>query len=161
MKYYRLLQAWHEHDHIEFSLVNSHEKAAAVRDTSERATLAASLRQRLNNSRNMVLIVGARTRFDTDWIPYEIEYAVDNCGIPIIAAYPRYSWITDPSALRELWPEALRQRIDSRTAQVIHVAFAQEPLKAAISKYDHDDLPGGSLVYYTAKAYENWGLRPS
>jgi hypothetical protein len=159
MKYYRLLQAWHEHDDIEFNLVNSHDKASAVRDTSERATLATSLRERLNNSRNMVLIVGQTTRFDRDWIPFEIEYAVDTCGIPLIAAYPDYQSITDPGALSGLWPDSLAQRIASGTAQVIHVAFRRLPIRAAVATYDHDDLPGGPLTYYTADTYKMWGLR--
>ena len=33
------------------------------------------------------LIISPNTKNDTDWVPYEIEYGVDNCKLPIIAAY--------------------------------------------------------------------------
>src|SRR5262244_97010 len=50
MKYYRMLQAWHQHEKIEFSLVNSHDESSAVRDSSKRETLRRSLMERLRNS---------------------------------------------------------------------------------------------------------------
>ena len=77
IKYYRTLQMWHEHEKIDFRFVNSHEKASAVRDSSKKDTLRQSLMQRLRNSRNMLLIVGENTRFDTDWVPFEIAQAID------------------------------------------------------------------------------------
>lgn len=43
MKYYRLLHAWHAHEKIEFTLINSHDKASAVRDKSLRETLRRQL----------------------------------------------------------------------------------------------------------------------
>src|SRR6266700_7984256 len=85
--YYTLLRAWDANKNHDFKLVNSHEKASAVRDSSKKSTLRASLLERLRNSRNMVLIIGERTRYDTDWVPFEIEQAVDTYEIPIIAAY--------------------------------------------------------------------------
>jgi hypothetical protein len=103
IRYYRMLKAWHEHDDIEFRFVNSHEKTSGVRDTSMKETLRRSLRERLNNSKNMVLIVGPTTRMDVDWVPFEIAHAVDVCKIPIIAAYTGYEKITMPSQLSALF----------------------------------------------------------
>lgn len=77
MTYYNLMRAWSARPDDDFTLVNSHEKAAAVRDTSAAATLRRSLHERLANSKNMVLIIGETTRTDTDWVPFEIEQAVD------------------------------------------------------------------------------------
>ena len=39
IKYYRLLKMWHEHDDVGFRFINSHDKVAAVRDTSKKETL--------------------------------------------------------------------------------------------------------------------------
>jgi stress response protein SCP2 len=98
--YYRLLCAWNAHKHHDFSIVNSHEKFSAVRDSSMKATLRASLLERLRNSKNMLLIVGETTREDTDWVPFEIANAVDTYSIPIIVAYTAYDGaIRNPSAL--------------------------------------------------------------
>ena len=160
IKYYRMLTAWHEHDAIEFRLIDSHEKSSAVRDSSSRERLRAVLAQRLRNSKNMVLIIGATTRSDTDWVPYEIQYAVDTCGLPIIAAYPGLDFVVAPMALSYLWPAALAARIHSGSAHVIHVPFKREPLRDAISQFSPDNYPvGQGLTVYSAEAYREFGIR--
>lgn len=158
--YYNLMKAWSAKTDDDFTMINSHEKAAAVRDTSKRATLRASLLQRLRNSKNMVLVIGASTRRDRDWVPFEIEKAVDLYGLPIIASYPGYECILNPEALRDLWPATLEKRIDQRTARVVHIAFKKRPLAAAIDQFTLQNLPGGALAYYSQKAYRSWGLEP-
>ena len=40
-RYYSTLQAWAANKNIDFNFVNNHEKTYAVRDTSQRATLHA------------------------------------------------------------------------------------------------------------------------
>lgn len=160
IKYYNLLRAWRERDDYEFRFINSHEKAE-VRDSSSRETLRRRLAERLRNSRNMVLILGETTRFDTDWVPYEISYAIDGCAIPIIAAYPGYRAILNPASHRTKWPRALADRIDDGTAYVIHVPFKREPLNAAIAQFDHDNLPTDGLTYYLRETYRNkFGIDP-
>ena len=47
IKYYRTLQMWDAHQSIDFKLIDSHEKTAAVRDTSLRSTLRNRLQERL------------------------------------------------------------------------------------------------------------------
>jgi hypothetical protein len=158
MKYYNLLRAWHVRDDNDFQFVNSHDKTAAVRDSSRRETLRRRLVERLNNSKNMVLIIGKTTWQDTDWVPFEIEYAVDDCGIPIIAAYTGYGYIMAPAELRSLWPTALETRIDSQAARVIHIPFRQEPLTAAVSQFDLNKPPSTPLSYYTRETYQRWGF---
>lgn len=159
IRYYRMLKAWHEHDHIEFEFINSHDKVAGVRDTSTKATLRRSLVERLNKSKNMVLIIGQTTRFDTDWVPFEIEYAVDACKIPIIATYTGYHWITgSPEQLRGLWPAAFASRIDKGTVRAIHIPFKQRAIDDAIGQFSHEKLPATPLNYYTADAHRTFGI---
>lgn len=158
IKYYNLLKAWSAKSDDNFAMVNSHEKASAVRDSSTKETLKASLLLRLRNSRNMVLIVGDTTRFDDDWVPLEIEYAIDTYEIPIIATYPGYGKILNPKALSGLWPLALADRIADDSAKVIHIPFKKEPLADAIDQFTHDNPPKASLTYYSAEAYRNWGI---
>src|SRR5713226_9300306 len=111
--YYNLMKAWTEKTDDDFTMINSHEKASAVRDASLHRTLRNSLLERLRNSKNMVLIIGETTRLDTDWVPFEIEQAVDAYKIPIIAAYTVYETaIRDPKALSNYWPNALKIRIN-------------------------------------------------
>jgi len=157
--YYNLLKAWTAKADDDFSMVNSHDKASAVRDSSKRATLQASLLERLRNSKNMLLIIGQTTRFDTDWVPFEIQQAIDEYKIPIIAAYPDYEYILDPTQLRGLWPSVLTRRIDNGTAHVIHIPFKKAPIADAIDRFNFNNYPNGSgLGWYTRETYQQWGL---
>jgi hypothetical protein len=159
IKYYNLLKAWRAAPDYAFRFVDSHEKTGAIKDTSKRATVAQSLRTRLNNSKNMVLIIGKTMREDTDWIPLEIEHAIDVCEIPIIAAYPSYSVITNPALLSELWPPALSRRIALSHAHVNHIPFAKAPINSAITQFSHENYPlGGGLGIYSYQTYQSWGL---
>jgi hypothetical protein len=159
MKYYNLLKAWNEHEDHPLYFVNSHEKTESVRDSSKRETLRDVLVTRLRNSKNMVLIIGQTTRFDTDWIPFEISYAIDECEIPIIAAYPNFDYIMSPGELSAWWPAALASRIQNGSAHVIHVPFRKEPLVDAIPRFSHEEYPvNGGLGFYSRDAYRGWGF---
>lgn len=156
--YYNLMKAWSAKTDDDFTMINSHEKAAAVRDSSKKSTLRASLQQRLRNSKNMVLIIGETTKNDKDWVPFEIQQAVDAYKIPIIAAYTKYESILAPAQLRSHWPNALLERIDNNTAHVIHIPFKKAPILDAIGQFNHNNQPSTSLNHYTAEAYREFGI---
>jgi hypothetical protein len=159
IKYYNLLKAWHVREAMDFEFVNSHDKTSAVRDSSSKETLKRALRTRLNNSKNMILIIGKTTREDTDWVPFEIAHAIDDCEIPIIAAYPGYGRIFQAAELRWLWPGALHSRIQSGAAHVIHIPFKQAALADAVTQFSHEKYPiGGGLGTYSLEAYTSWGI---
>lgn len=159
--YYNLMKAWTARTDDEFTMNNSHDKASAVRDSSSKATLRASLLERLKNSKNMVLIIGETTLLDDDWVPFEIEKAVDVYEIPIIVAYTGIATpIRTPSALRAFWPAALATRIDNGTAHAIHIPFKKAALLDAISQFSHNKFPaGGGLGYYNDEAYVNFCIQ--
>ena len=158
--YYNLMKAWTAKTDDDFTMNNSHDKASAVRDSSKKATLRASLLERLKNSKNMVLIIGETTLLDDDWVPFEIEKAVDTYKIPIIAAYTGYATpIRNPSVLKEHWPSALADRINNGTASVIHIPFKKAALLSAISQFSHNSLPnGGGFGFYNDDAYKSFGI---
>ncbi len=163
IKYYNLIKAWTEREDDDFSLINSHDKTAAVRDSSLRETLRTRLVTRLNNSKHLLLILGKTRKEDTDWVPLEIRHAIDECKIPIIAAY---SDIAGPilcpsisSNIASYWPAALKSRIENKTAGVIHIPFKKAAIKAAIGHFDHNNFPkGGALGWYTKETYDGWGI---
>ena len=160
IKYYNLIKAWTGKTDDDFSMVNSHDKTAAVRDSSNRETLRSQLVTRLNNSKHLLLIIGNTTKEDTDWVPFEISHAVDTCNIPIIAAYTLIDKpIYNPSALSIYWPKALESRIDNETAGVIHIPFKREVIKASISQFEPDEFPKAKgLGYYSEAAYRSFGI---
>lgn len=159
IKYYNMMKAWDASKSIEFSFTDSHDKTSSVRDSSKRATLERRLKERLNNSKHLVLILTSNTRNDTDWVPFEIQYAIDDCKIPVIAVYPDYRVVVAPGGLSHLWPSALASRISNSQAHVIHIPFAQAPLLDAIGRFSiHDMSPNGSQVHYTTQAHRDWRL---
>lgn len=157
MKYYTLLKGWNVRDD-DFSFVNSHEKTNAVRDSSRKDTLRRTLIERMNNSKHLLLIIGATTKNDTDWIPFEIRYAVETCKIPIIVVYTGYNTIMDPLALSSLWPYELAKAIKNQQIGIIHVPFKKKPISDAISQFDMNNHPKTTLNYYNREAYVQWGL---
>jgi hypothetical protein len=157
IKYFNIMKAWHEHDDIDFRFVNSHDKVSSVRDTRKLITLFASFRERLSNSKNFILIVGNRTRFDTDCVPYEIRYAIDTCGLPIICTYPGQGPVLDCAPLRTLLPQALRERIASNTARTVHVPFDRNLIDKAIRQFDVNNLPEWTETVFTVQTYRKHG----
>ena len=153
IKYYRMLKAWHENDGTDFRFVNSHEKVDAVKDSASKAKIIASLKQRLDNSKNMILILGPTTKNDTDFVPFEISYAVDVCEIPIIVAYTEFGGIAYPESHKADWPAALASRIGNGTAKAFHIPFKRAAIDDAMSRFDVNNLPDGALVHYT-KEYQ-------
>lgn len=158
--YYNLMKAWTAKTDDEFTMNNSHDKASAVRDSSKVATLKASLLERLRNSKNMVLIIGETTLLDDDWVPFEIEKAVDLYEIPIIAAYTGFALpIRIPTQFRSSWPRSLATRIDNGSAHVIHIPFKKAAILAAIGQFSHNALPvGNGLGFYDDAAYRSFGI---
>ena len=157
IRYYRMLKAWHEQDSVDFKFVNSHDKVAACRDSSSRQTIMRSLRLRLDNSKNMVFIVGSTTKDDTDFVPYEIQYSVDTCGIPIIVAYTGYETIMEPAGMRSKWPKALAARIDASTVRAIHIPFKRRFIDMAIRQFTLSSPPADALTYYNREAHIELG----
>ncbi len=156
-KYYRTMQMWDSHKSIDFKFVDSHEKTAAVRDSSQRHTLETRIRARLSMSKNMVVILSSRTRRRGSLLSYEIEQAVDKYKLPLIIAYVDYDVIANPSTLQAYWPESLVKRIDNHSAKAIHIPFFKSALLEAISQFNINNLPGTSLNYYTKDAHQSFG----
>lgn len=84
MKHYRLLEAWRENNNIDFNFYNAHDLNLA-RDTSQIESIRSQLRERLNNSKAFLLLVGEKTKSNRKFIPWEIE-AASRRGLPIIVA---------------------------------------------------------------------------
>ncbi|WP_137917947.1 TIR domain-containing protein [Hydrogenophaga sp. 2FB] len=160
IKYYNTMKMWSASKNTEFTLINSHEKTSAVRDSSAKETLRRSLVARLNNSKHMVLILTATTKNDTDWVPFEIAYAVDKCQMPIIAVYPDYEWILAPKELANYWPPALASRIANGTARVIHIPFKLPAVLDAIEQFgvSNTEYPKNGYGFYSRETHAVWGL---
>ena len=83
IRWYRLMTAWKENDGIDFNFHNAHE-LNNLRNNSSEATIKQKLRERLANTKQMIVLVGESTKNLYKFVRWEMEIAV-KLGIPIIA----------------------------------------------------------------------------
>lgn len=159
-KYYSIMQAWDSHKSIDFKYVDSHEKTYAVRDTSLKSTLESRIRERLSDSKNVVVILSGATRKSDSMLSYEIEQAVDRYQIPLILAYVDYNVVADPSLLSSYWPIALSSRVSNNTARAIHIPFIKDALLDAISQFSVNGKTqlSSASVFYSEEAHRSFGV---
>ncbi len=125
MSHYRIMTAWKEHDHIDFNFQNAHDLNSA-RDTSSEESIKAQLRVRMDNSKQMLLLVGEKTKYLRKFLPWEIELARKK-DIPIIVVNLNGKRGYDD----DLCPTAIKD-----WTYTIHV-----PFKLKIIKYALDNFP--------------------
>ncbi len=104
---YNLLRAWKGADST-FPFVDSHNKNYDVRDDSDwEKTLKPRIHDRLNNSKNIILILSSITK-NSRAIREEVDFGINTNGLPVIVVYPEYS---EKSDLINSESKALKQTI--------------------------------------------------
>ena len=80
---YRLMTAWKANSKFDFNFHNAHE-LNNLRQTASEYTIKRKLRERLNNTKQAILLVGNNTKNLYKFVRWEIEVAIE-LDIPIIA----------------------------------------------------------------------------
>lgn len=140
--YYNMLRAWKGAD-SSFSFNDSHDKTYNVRDNSDwETTLKPRLRERLRNSKNIVLFLSSNTA-NSRALREEIDYGINDQGLPVIVVYPEYdtkeSLLSDGllnQAVRELWDNLPIFRDSMKNVPTLHVPFKKELIKIALRDND-------------------------
>ena len=150
MKYYRMLQAWSKNDNIDFSLNDAHDLKSS-RDSSNEETIKRSLRERMNNSKTFVLLVGEHTKFLYGFVRWEIETAL-KLDLPIIVVNINGSHSTDG-----LLPPILRNEL------VIATSFNSKILNYALKNWPESHVKyrkanKNGHYYYPESVYNKLGL---
>ena len=149
--YYYLMRAWKQNDHSDFNFYDAHDINSA-RDTSTEETIKKRLRERLNDTKVFVLLVGEKTRYLYKFVRWEIEQAI-SLQLPII--------VVNLNGLRsmdaDLCPAVIRNEL------AIHISF-----KSAMLQYALEDWPvkyqnlkaqfKAGPYYYDNHTYKNLGL---
>lgn len=158
IKYYNAMKMWNNNEGIDFDFINSHEKTSQVSDSSKKDTLIKRLRERMNNSKNMLVIITENSGDDRGLLNWEIDECVNRYDMPIIVAYTMCCGkLITPKLYEKYLPSKLKSLIDNNSAKCIHIPFKKEPIMAAIRKFSINDKPAGSNTYYTEESYKNWG----
>lgn len=138
IRYYELLNAWKEAD-TTFPFVNSHEKTYNVKDDSDwEKTLKPRLHQRLNVSKNIILILTSTTK-NSKALHEEIEYGCNTLGLPLIITYPELAnsdIVTGDRRLslkvQKLWEVLPVLKTAFTKVPSLHILFDKESISRAL-----------------------------
>ncbi|MTI68380.1 MAG: hypothetical protein FH753_17500 [Firmicutes bacterium] len=141
---YNLLRAWKGAD-SNFPFCDSHNKNYNVRDGSNwERTLKPRLRDRLNNSKNIVLFLSSFTK-NSRALREEMNYGMYTKGLPVIVVYPEYRQKSDivnyntkkfKSAICSLWDRLPAFRDNMSEVPTLHVPYKKNLIKSALEDAD-------------------------
>lgn len=136
--FYNTLRMWRGRD-SSFPFVDSHDKTYNVRDNSSWNTLQSRLRERLRNSKNIVLFLSSIT-IESKALKEELEYGIHILGLPVIVVYPDFAKTTDitdlhgiKSSIKELWNNVPTFKKYMHEVATVHVPLNQSVIKNALS----------------------------
>ncbi len=151
MHYYRLMCAWKQNDNTNFNFINAHDINYA-RDSSQELSIKRQLRERLLNTKVMVVLVGEKTRYLYKFVRWEIEQAL-SLKLPIIAVNLNGQRRLDS----ERCPPIVREEL------VLHISFNSKIVQYALEnwpnnhvKYMSDGEKGA--FHYREETYSRLGL---
>ena len=135
---YNLLKAW-KSDDSSFPFIDSHNKNYNVRDGSDwENTLKPRLRERLRNSKNIILILSDITK-NSRALREEIDYGINNQGLPVIAIYPDYTEKSDiantsgiKKQIKDLWDKLPIFRDSMSEVPTIHIPYKKALIRSAL-----------------------------
>jgi hypothetical protein len=140
--YYNTLKLWKGAD-SNFPFNDAHNTTYSVRDNSDwETTLKPRLRERLRNSKNIVLFLSSNT-VSSRAIREEIDYGINDQGLPVIVIYPEYkekSELLDngsiKQSIRSLWDKLPIFRDSMSKVPTLHVPMDKNLITASLKDQD-------------------------
>lgn len=140
--YYNMLRAW-KAKNPSFPFIDSHAKTYSVRDGSDwERTLKPRLRERLQSSKNIVLFLSSAT-ISSVALNEEIEYGVENQGLPVIVVYPDFktkaSLLLDGALsedVKKMWSRLPTFKRLMPNVPTLHIPLNQEAIVSALTNSD-------------------------
>ena len=137
--HYQMLKAWKGKDGS-FPFYNAHETTYNVRDNSNwEQTLKPRLRERLRNSKNIILFLSSKTK-NSRALREEIDYGVNVLKLPIIVVYPEFTTYSEllsvngqfKNEVTQLWDNLPIFRDSKKNIPVLHVPLNKSLLHNAL-----------------------------
>lgn len=137
--YYNTLRMWKGAD-SGFPFSNSHDTTYNVRDGSNwEQTLMPRLRQRLRNSKNIILFLSERT-INSRALREEIDYGINSLGLPVIVIYPDYdkkeSLLTNnilKQQIQNLWTKIPTFKNSMYSVPTLHIPMNKELIRQSLA----------------------------
>lgn len=150
MNHYRMMTAWSANERFAFSFHNAHDINTA-RDSSQEESIKRQLRERFANSKQLVVLIGERTKLLTKFVKWEMEVAL-RLGLPIIGVNLNGSRQSDRQC-----PLAIQGEL------AVFVPFGAKIIEYAMTNWpaDHARYRSESKAehfHYMDHVYKNLGL---
>lgn len=137
--HYQMLKAWKGKDST-FPFSNAHDTTYNVRDNSDwEKTLKPRLRERLRNSKNIILFLSSKTK-NSRALKEEIDYGINELNLPVIVIYPElkdYNEILDSNnslkkGIKNLFDNLPIFRDSKSKVPVLHLPFDKTIIKSGL-----------------------------
>jgi len=150
MHYYRLMTAWKANDGFSLNFHNAHELNSA-RDSSQEESIKRQLRERFANSKLLVVLIGANTKYLTKFVKWELEVAL-RLELPIIGVNLNMNRQIDDRC-----PPTIRDQL------VVYTSFNHNIIEYAMDKWptDFENLHRSGTTgprFYVDDVYRRLGL---
>lgn len=151
---YRLMEAWREHEHIDFNFYDAHDLFIS-RDSSQRDTIKKNLRERMKNAKQIVLIGTPDCRRKGGdaytFLGYEIELILE-FNLPVV--------IANIGGSREMQSAFIPQPLLTAKHFMVAVSFQPKIIKHALDNYTQEFLIRGKTGcnIYDESSYLQLGL---
>ncbi len=123
IRIYRLMTAWKANDNIDFNFHDAHDLNNLMSAASEEQ-IKRKLRERLNNTKQAIVLVGENTKNLFKFVRWEIEVAI-SMDIPIIAVN-----LCKSNSTTSKTPAILKDN-----AYFVSVPFEQQKIKYALDNF--------------------------
>lgn len=150
MHYYRLMTAWNANNGFSLNFHNAHDLNTA-RDSSQEESIKRQLRERFADSKLLVVLIGANTKYLTKFVKWEMEVAL-RLGLPIIGVN-----LNGNRRMDDRCPSAIRDQL------VAYTSFNHNIIEYAMDNWPadfHSLLSAGTTGarYYNDDIYKRLGL---
>lgn len=121
--WYRLMTAWNKKENIDFNFHNAHDINNLTTKASD-DTIYRKLKERMNNTKQLIVLVGENTKNLYKFVRWEMEIAIDK-DLPIIAVnLDKKNGATDKT------PPILKNK-----AYFVSVPFEMKKIKYALDNF--------------------------
>lgn len=151
MHYYNLMKAWKYNENIDFDFYNAHELNQS-HNWAQTESIKRNLKERLDNSKLFILLIGEHTKRLTRFVEYEVKTAIRQ-NLPIICVNLNGS--KEQDNLAPTWFDDY---------PVIYIPFNEKIIKYVMDNWpssfqNHRKKGEKGSYYYPDSVYDKLGIK--
>lgn len=123
IRYYNAMKLWKAADHIDFNFHDAHD-LNNLREGSSEETIKRKLRERFNDTKLLIVLVGSQTKYHYKYVRWEIEVAL-KLEIPIIAV----NILNGATYVLDKYPPILRDKL------VLNIQYDKDLIRYSIDNW--------------------------